>query len=958
MAEMQEFYLPEFKGGLVTNVANDALNDEEFPLLQNVDYDNRAALIRRLGYKDITTTVSSLKEKYPDMTEEEIIEKFNENAFKGFQQGYFRLLAKPYEVENSEGDYFDTLYDFENHKGPVFDSQVNEVRIIASNGALWISDIKAGAEKFTYEGNTLPQNSTPPWRKNSFVCLEGTPDATETIIGNERLRLLSGRDSNGYPGSIQYTYASQLDAGFMSWEFDLLVQNTRESRANGITIVVGKDKLGVYLNINWDNVVDVNDNAKYPIGARDREFHRYRLEVNWVTEKYDLYYDDDRIITQKDLQSGNFTPRVTVDFGHLFQCGTQASTFPEDVESYWKNFEIEIKDAKDVDSFETDLIYPISTQHNTSQFQIAETIEAVQLGNELYVATGSYLVCVRFVVNKYGNLEVVAQNVENYAYIPNTKEYGYGGANILNSNKPDTILDTDGTTTAFSIDLFRTDPTRGYVDVDIEVKAFCTFASGKKVDDYDFYWYFKETADEEFEALSSDWKRGDEGRTIIFNQDKATKYDIQCKMRDRSDNTNNVERILTNYELTEIDENVEPSTAEELNQCTKIDTYYGKLLVYKNGTTNMYKSFGGKPTWFGTSGVIPFNNIKQEPLNKILPLRNSILGFTDNTAIGLLGKGDDVQYQGRPFEPFSEFITYDANIGCIAPQSVAITNDGKCVFLSNRGLHFIDTLAVDAGRAEVLKIDDTINNIVLRDRDASGIVYDNKYFICYPRKNLIIKWHYVYNGIFSIDTSDELSFTVMYVYDDLMYGVSEKSKLMLQQTLPFREDIRDFIEVSNKGYFTDDGEVYPMIIETKNYSFGYSQYLKRIMRFIINFTSLIDEQVQLYINVFADDIRIISSDTSYSDVIVQNGQRYATWIEENNPNAIGNTPIILGEWELGIDSLGVLEATKRFYEVKYTPEAYTTKAIITNTQDAFVRISAIGFSYIMGYIPKEVSGRI
>ena len=1135
MAEMREFSLDQFKGGLVTNVSNDALGDEEFPILQNVDFDNRAALIRRIGYSDITPTVDSLVEKYPELTREQIEERFKEQAFVGFQQGYFRLTAKPYEVEGSanydlvptftngnqtyneadelveietnteitgyeawkafdgdeltywkgsdlslledgkakigirllspngrrllsfritnndiarsisfkvfgltrgvelnnffssetsEPDFEETFdsvnllaeyqleqfiedqtkefnledpydnpryngyileinystddsygfrefglgleqisdedtYDFENHKEPAFDSQINQVSINAVNGGLFIADLRAGSETFEYEGNVLPQNDTPAWRRFSynFADLEETGgiDAIDKIVGGERLQIVSPINEDGIAGSLFYDYPSQLTANFVVLDFDLKVLNTRESRFEGIEIGYGIEDQGDKVFISWDNIWFSVIDKRYPITARDKQFHNYRFEINFVANQVNVWYDGDQIVFNEQIGSGNYTPRITIDFGHLFQY--RGRTYPENVASEWKNFKVAIKDNQNVESFESDQIYPFSPYHFTDQFQVAEVIEAKQLYDELFVATGSFLVSTRFVINDAGNLVVRCQNVQNYAFVPNTKEYIYGGENILLSDAPDTILDTQGTTTAFSVDLFRTDPIRGYVDTDIQIKAYVTTAVGKTVNDYQFKWEAKKSEDEEFKQIKS-WYTGEGARIVNFNRDTATKWDIKCLMRDKNDTANEVERILTNYELTETDENTEPSTAQEINTCTKIDTYYGKLLVYKNNTATMFKSYGAKPNWFATSGVIPFNNIKQEPLTKIIPLRNSVLGFTANTAIGLRGKGDDVQYTGRPFEPFTEFITYDANIGCIAPQSVSITNDGKCVFLSNRGIHYIDTLAVDAGRAEVIKIDDAIDNIVLRDKEAAGVVFDNKYYLCYASKNLIIKWHYIYGGIFSVDRSPELQFSAMYAYDNNMYAISQKSKTMIQQSLPFREEVDSYVRTSNQGYYTDDGEIYQMLIETKSLTFGLSQALKRFMRFYIGFTSLIDEQVELYIDVFADDIRIVSTDTSYTTIVEEGGTRVAKWIDQIEPNAIGNTPAILGEWELGIDTLGVFEETFRYYDIKFTPEAHSAKIIIRNEQDAFIRINKYGLSYILGYIPRELRGRL
>ena len=1098
MAQMNEFWLNQFRGGLITNVSNDALQDEEFPLLENVDFDNRGALVRRLGYSDITPTVESLQKKYPTLTQQEIESRFNEQNFIGNQQGYFRLISKPYTItgtptfdlvpifnsndpignysiaSNTEnvnqetyrafdgdentfwsGDDLTTLglegarlgvciknpkgrrlfkykiknngnkrtmtftiygskdclgtdlefggivdvqtvefeanetkeftleqptprlrafvlnitsssddeygislfelglevistnalYDFGNHSLPLFDANTTEVRLSAVEGGIYISNLRTGSDTFEYEGKALPQNSIPSWTKRQVSTRASAPDEIfESIVSNEKLRIYTS--GTGNMPELTYEIYRPIESLQLIADFNLAIVLTGGSYSPKGP-VIQMQSFGFNLNeeiIRGYKGVDNNDT----------DFHNYRYEIDTGLGTYEFFFDGTSIGTYP-LDGTNSTLEDTrIRFGNFNDLGGPAQII---MDTEWKECKFNIIGDVELNQFESDKIYPIFEEHDIVQFQPFSVIEAKQLENELFVTTGTKIISIRTVIDDLGDTYIVAQNMDKYAYVPNTKEFLFGGQNILNSDKSDIALDTPGSTSSFSVDFFRTLPTRGYVEEDLTIKAYVTTAATKDITNYEFKWEYKLSSEDTF-TLGRDYTSGDAGRVYTFNTDNSDEYDFKCIMKEIQVPSPTPEKILTNYKITEVNENTPTSVAEEINECLKIETYYGKLIAYKNGTTNIYKSFGGKPNWFAVSGVIPFNNLRQEPLQKVIPLRNSLLGFTENTTIGLIGKGDDIQYDGRPYEPFTQFITYNANIGCLAPESVAITNDDKAVFLSNRGLHYIDTLAVDQGRADVIKIDDKINNAVLRDRDASGVVYDNKYYICYPRKNFIIKWHYVFGGIFSIDRSSELNFNAMYVYDDEMFGVNQKSKTMQQQIIPFTEDPTDLLGVSDQGYFVDDGEIYTMLIESKSYSFDYERYLKRIMRFIIAFTNVRDLNIELFVDVFADDSRVVSSDTSFYSIEDINGTRTATYTEQESPNAIGDRPAILGEWILARDSLGEFEDTYRFYDIKKTPECYKVKVIIRNEQDALVRVSGFGFSYIIGYIPRELTGRL
>jgi|GEM_PF-2671663 len=942
---MEDFYLNSFRGGLVTNVSNDALANEEFPILENVDFDNRASLIRRLGYKNIVPTIESLERKYPFLSTSEIESRYNANVFNGRHQGYLRLIGRPYTS--------DDLYDFGNHSLPLFNARKFETRLSAVDGALYISDIKTTVDSFSYIGDVRPENNNPQFDEDN-PALE--PISFSEVFPDGFLRINALEKGTSFE-ALRYDITRNIKTSFAVIEFDMRIIKTLPANSSGIFFFFLGDNT-FYSPIIFEGGIDAqidNGNGRIiNIGNDDGEFHTYKFEINCTNGDVKTFFDG----LEVDFEKRAFYPAGESDTTQ-FNFGTKNfGQIQTDVIADWKNVNVTFTENTNPTQFESDLIYPIDGIHTITSFQDDEVIEAKQLENELIVATGTKLISVRGVINGDGTTKIVAQEMDTFPYVPTTKEFLFGGANILAVDPFNDIQDRQGATTSFSVDLFRTSKPIGVVDTDITIKAFVTLATGKVISDYEFKWEFKKSEDDTFSELQATLG-GDAGRQTLFNVDTATNYDIRVTMNEIGQPTPTSQKQISNYKVTEIDENLNlDKTVDELNACTKIETYYGKIVLYKNGTTNIYKSFSGKFNWFATSGVIPFNNIRQEALQKVIPLRNTILGFTDNSTIGLRGKGDDIAYPGRPFEPFSEFVTFNANIGCIAPESVAITNDDKAVFLSNRGLHYVDTLAVDAGRADVIKIDDKINNIVFRDKDASGIVYDNKYYLSYPRKNKIIKWHYVYNGIFSLDTSKEVGFYAMYVYDDEMFGISNRAKIMQQQVVPLIDTLNDVVEISDIGLFIDDSFVYEMKVETKLFSFDLEQYLKRVFEFIIGFSSVSDKQIELFLDVFADNYKIIDSNTSFGEIQEIDGERTSVWVDEETPFVTGDSPTTLGDWLLAIASLGNVQETFRFFEIMNSPEVFKTKAIIRNKQDAFVRITSLGFIYQVGYIPREINGRI
>lgn len=102
--------IKDFSKGLVTNVRNEKMADNEFPILKNWDFETRGGITRRLGFADI---------------------KNSNTAFNGNLQGYIRFIAKPYRLKD-----LGNLFDFNAHSVPLETDPTQEFILLAVNGKL------------------------------------------------------------------------------------------------------------------------------------------------------------------------------------------------------------------------------------------------------------------------------------------------------------------------------------------------------------------------------------------------------------------------------------------------------------------------------------------------------------------------------------------------------------------------------------------------------------------------------------------------------------------------------------------------------------------------------------------------------------------------------------------------------------------------------------------------------
>ena len=476
--------------------------------------------------------------------------------------------------------------------------------------------------------------------------------------------------------SVEYKKPYYTSDGYGPQDFvDIYETYTLEDLTNEFQVLITTTSIGVFYEM-FHNTVALNSITSFALFNAITDFNG-TVEIEFNAPNFTFRYLD---------SSGTIENEETYDVSVVQMVEPEASvkfTFDTDY-SGEKHFELEITEFKveydlDEDVQEVgDTIYPITdlygidSEHTIYYFQNTDLIDFVQKGNEMFIVTGTKFIALRYVTLPTGNIVLVAQEVDNYAFEPNTQEVAIGGLNLIKQDPFLSIDDFEGGIT-FNPDLVRIQVKYGITNIDNILRCFVTLKGGTSIDidSYDFKVEAQKANTDDLTVWDieiQDFTQGDNGRQVILNFAEPSEYNFKVTMRETG--TTNVANYkyayMYGYVVDSLDKNKGiniSDTSDQINGCTKIVQYYNKLILYANGTPNIYKTFGGKSTWFTISGIVPLNALRQEVVNKIIPLDNALLGFTNNSMVALVGKGDDIQLDGQPYEPFSKFITLDENIG-------------------------------------------------------------------------------------------------------------------------------------------------------------------------------------------------------------------------------------------------------------------------------------------------------
>ena len=612
-------------------------------------------------------------------------------------------------------------------------------------------------------------------------------------------------------------------------------------------------------------------------------------------------------------------------------------------------------------------------------------IGTVQFGNELYMATGDGYYVLRLIrryssAPVYDEYELEARRMDSpqEIYYPDANEIFNFGTNIFddfnyvpNSITLSQLEDAITGIRTFPYTVSTSQPTK----VNIQAKL-TDVTIGDAVARVGFIVKFIDPSGTTVETVIRDVN---DSSDLTFTPLNVGKYTIKVELETKAP-VATVDIKELNLEVYD-GLNFVPAENlnEEINNCTRLFLYYNRIILYSNGTGTWYKSDINRPSYFTPFCETDFAAFNPEStvevLQSVTPYRNSLIVITEKTMFLTTGKGDDFPDLSGAFHPFNSIKISDK--GTMSPYTVA-KSENNLIFLSNDGIYVLDAVYVDEKKANLYKISDMVDNLVIKnEKNASAVVFNNRYYINFPSKNYTLKWDYVYGQkiegkaiperLWSRDISTELKFKNMKVIgEDLFFLVEAdlvKAKLLrLNREGHLTSDIdkANLIEsIYPQGYFTDDGIMFQSVIETKAYNFDDKSRMKKLKQIILEL--FFGNYTLIYT---ANENPII--DSKLVPAVIQDEVEgrivYYSGVLEKNITIDGN--FILGDAEVGIlgnvdmgnlapNILGGIDEQYVYYPLKKSSYAQKHKIVLAHSEDAFAKILGFGFIYMYGKKPKN-----
>lgn len=604
-------------------------------------------------------------------------------------------------------------------------------------------------------------------------------------------------------------------------------------------------------------------------------------------------------------------------------------------------------------------------------------IESVQFGEELYITTGVGYYVLRLLRDGVGNvdysLEIRTCDSTEELYLPTEDEIKNFGTNVYEDFSYSALKLTYGKTES-ELTYLRTLPSTSKVSQRVVLSIYADLTSVDKtaaISEYKFELRIKDSSGATVYSESIGIQAFQPA--IEYRFEETGTFTFEVDLVDRSDssivNTRNIgiEIVSSLSQVPASDLN------EEINACTKIFLYYNRVVLYNNDSGIWYKSDINRPTYFTPFCESDFAaqnpESSTEKLLKVVKYRNSLIALTKKSTYLVTGKGDDFPDIYDQFEPFQFFKV--ANKGTIAQESVGLT-ERFLLFLGEDGIYALDAVYVDEQKANIYKVSDLVNNLIdFTDEKASGLIYENEYYVHFPSKGYTMKMDYVYgfsvsgssvpDRIWSREISTETVFNKLYSIDGSFYGLQKQLETTVATKLLRKNlvsDIIDSTELENlekniypSGFFTDDGVIYQALVETKGYNFDYSSRLKKVKQ-IITETS----QGQFSLLYLANEFKVIDALEGVTTAVETEEGRIVTYSLTLTKNLDVAGSMILDSDTRGVIDFNLLDENQnqfRYFTLESSRFSQKHKLIFVHEADESAKILAFGFVYIYGKNPRS-----
>jgi hypothetical protein len=410
--------------------------------------------------------------------------------------------------------------------------------------------------------------------------------------------------------------------------------------------------------------------------------------------------------------------------------------------------------------------------------QTTRSMEAVQYGSKLYIATGSGLY--------QWDGTTLAQVI---AYKPQPLEALYVGTNGLAAD-PNNYMQDGSSASLVSILGVTFSSRYGVVNTDNTVTAYVNKPTGSTVE---YMFQIKLTSESSDKWVTvQNWGTS---KTCIVNKTQSGEYEMLISARRQGQTIVDSFYSVPKYVVKPaVDPNDTPIPTSTINTCNRILLHWDRILLYGDTTQPdvMYISHLKNPAYFPVPNSLQFTNPKLEGLTALVRFRDILVAFTKTSIQALFGKSPS-DYQR---------VTLNTAVGCIAPYSAKVFGN-YIGFLSYEGVMILKSVGTVEDKANVQNISVKIMDQVDLDTNVVAEVFENQYHIFFPDRQKRLRFYYE-QGIWTKDTSTKFGFQNVYVYDGQLYALLKTNGILYT----FDDTV-----------YTDDGYVYEDYIETKSFSF-------------------------------------------------------------------------------------------------------------------------------------------
>jgi hypothetical protein len=463
----------------------------------------------------------------------------------------------------------------------------------------------------------------------------------------------------------------------------------------------------------------------------------------------------------------------------------------------------------------------------TNGFQTSREINAVQLRDKMYFATGSGIVVYD---GSTASLTI--------AYAPNGLEALYIGTNGYSAT-PDTYL-SDMTGAADVILGVIPDQRYGVINQNVNFTCYIEQISG---DSLEYLWEIKQILDADY-IVSQTWSTS---KQWVGNFATKADYMVRVSMRKAGTTAVLSQYVLPKYKVqTTADEKPEPSISfANMSTCNKILIHYDRMMLYGD-TTNpdfLYISHLNKFDYFPRTNIIKVTDPLRGALNAVVRYKDFLVCFTDGSIQGINGT------QPTNYELFPIHTT----IGAKFPYSVQIMKNYIAFVGTDNAIYYLksfnyasdDKLNID--RLDV-NIMDVVGGLLQTATRVLSCIYNNQYYLYIENSGTNYIYRYYYElGVWVRDNIGALQFKTLNTYQNILMTTSlNGGKIYQLKSNVFKDDV---------------STPYNMRILSKDYDFSLPLHRKKLKQFQL--MAKITNATTINVSLYADNTLITTTPLTY-----------------------------------------------------------------------------------------------